>query len=115
MLGKLILIQLHLYQITLHHPKNTLTSTKYIYNMAHRSRAPEVEEAPEVIKNDRPQKEDQMPLKDEFSSDLSDIDLAELAERQEEALQSQKTIRFKPKKRKTIKPYEWKKKWVCME
>lgn len=43
--------------------------------MAHRAREQEVEEPPEVIKEDRPQPDDHIPLKDEFSSDLSDIDL----------------------------------------
>lgn len=57
---------------------------------------------------------DHIPLKDEFSSDLSDIDLFELNDKQEEALSSQKALVLKPKKKKIIKSYRWKHKWVDM-
>jgi hypothetical protein len=53
-----------------------------------------------------------MPLKDEFSSDLSEIDLAEYGDRQEEQQTNQKPDFLKPKKKRIMKGYRWKLKWV---
>ena len=55
-----------------------------------------------------------MPLKDEFSSDLSDIDLAEFADRTEEDKPALKTAPKKKKKKKINKTYRWKHLWVLI-
>lgn len=57
---------------------------------------------------------DHIPLKDEFSSDLSEIDLNDYADKQEDPQASQKVIGLKPKRKKIVKSYQWKHKWVIM-
>ena len=54
-----------------------------------------------------------MPLKDEFSSDLSDIDLNDYADnKQQEEKPEHKLIPRRPKHKKIIKSYRWKFLWV---
>jgi hypothetical protein len=55
---------------------------------------------------------EQLPLKDEFSSDLSEIDLADYADRQDEQQANPKAALPKPKRKRILKGYRWKQKWV---
>lgn len=82
--------------------------------MAEQIEVEEIEE-PQVIEQQPQAESDHIPLKDEFSSDLSEIDLAEYAEKLEEIHPSQKALEIRPKKKKIIKSYRWKCKWVRVE
>ncbi len=72
----------------------------------------EIEEPEQVIEAPHHQTHpDHIPLKDEFSSDLSEIDIADMVERQEEAQVSHRMVE-RPKRKKILKTFRWKSKWV---
>lgn len=82
--------------------------------MAEQNEVEEIQEPEQVIEQAPQHQSDTIPLKDQFDSDLSEIDFVEFTEKQEEIQTSSKAMDMKPKKKKIIKNYRWKNKWVSL-